>query len=128
MTKVVILVPGIMGSVLELKKADGTSEVIWPGPFASLVFAYSKMNELLLPGLEATDLIRRFSISKQYSEIIKDLGKCGFHEKAQAGKPQTLFVCPYDWRKDNAISAGMLAAKIADAVAQHGGAAEVTII
>ena len=78
--------------------------------------------------LPATDLIRRFSFSKQYSEIIKDLGKCGFNENAQAAKPPTLFVCPYDWRKDNAISADTLAAKIDSAVAQHGGAAEVTII
>src|ERR1051326_261233 len=125
MKPIVILVPGIMGSVLELKHANGSSEVIWPGPVSSLVFAYNKMNELLLPELEATDIIRRVSLSKQYEQIINNLGKCGFREDTQ---PPTLFVCAYDWRKDNALSARVLAAKIDDAVAQHGGAAEVTII
>ncbi|HYG10131.1 MAG TPA: alpha/beta fold hydrolase [Pyrinomonadaceae bacterium] len=128
MTRVVILVPGIMGSVLELRHAGGQSEVIWPGPFSSLIFAYNKMNELLIPELEATDLIRRFSISNQYQQIIDDLGKCGFREKGQGGKPPTLFACPYDWRKDNALAAETLAAKIDGAVAQHGAGVEVTLV
>src|SRR5262249_30490045 len=112
MPQVAILVPGIMGSQLELK-----GEVIWPGSVLSLIGSYKKMEELMNPNLKATDVIRSFSISEQYQGLIDDLGKCGFRETDQ---PATLFVCPYDWRQDNALSANTLADLIDKAVAAHG--------
>ena len=62
MSRVVVLLPGIMGSELRLDK-----ELIWPGPAASLIFPYKKMTELLDPNLVATDIIRSFSVSTQLS-------------------------------------------------------------
>lgn len=100
MKQIAVLIPGIMGSELRL---DG--EIIWPGPFRSLIFSYALMPQLLDPNLEATDVIRRYSISKQYAAIIDDLHTCGFRED---GAPPTLFVCPYDWRKTVASAAAAL--------------------
>src|SRR5207302_9433280 len=87
MAHIVVLVPGIMGSVLKLG-----NEVIWPGPIQSLVLPYNRMTELLSPDLVATDCIRHF-VLPQYQSIIDDLAICGFEEATQ-----TLVVCAYDWR------------------------------
>ena len=120
-THVVVLLPGIMGSVLELG-----NEVVWPGSVGNLLWSeYKQMDKLLKPELKATDVIRSFSISEQYGSLIRDLGTCGFHE---AGPKPTLFVCPYDWRKDNALAAGVLADKVDAAVAMHGADTEVSIV
>src|SRR5688572_20205188 len=113
MAHVAIIIPGIMGSVLELN-----GEVIWPGSLLSLIGSYKKMGKLLDPAAGATGVIRNFSISKQYQGLIDDLGQCGFRENDQ---PPTLFLCPYDWRKDNKLAAAALADVIDTAVATHGG-------
>jgi len=122
MQKVAVIVPGIMGSKLELN-----GKVIWPGSIWDLVGSYKKMKELMDPDLVATDVIRNFSISEQYDGLIDDLRKCGFSETSN---PATLIVCPYDWRKDNRESAKTLADKIDAAVAGNGGVAncEVSIV
>src|SRR4026207_661507 len=101
MANVAIVIPGIMGSVLELQ-----GEVIWPGSPLDLYLPYNKMPKLMDPNLVATDVIRSVSISVQYQKLIDDLGKCGFRE---AGNPKTLYVFPYDWRKDNVLAAKKLA-------------------
>ena len=120
MTQVVIVVPGIMGSVLCLD-----SEVIWPGSVASLVLPYRKMPELMREDLRATDVIRAFSISEQYGALIRDLATCGFRE---TDTPPTLFVCPYDWRKDNRLAAAILADRIDQAVTLHSPGTEVSLV
>ena len=122
MHKVAVLVPGIMGSVLELN-----GEVIWPGSVWSLIGTYKKMKELKDPNLVATDVIRSVSISDQYEDLIEDLNLCGFREDLS---PPTLVICPYDWRKDNRESAKTLADKIDAAVVACGGDAncEVSIV
>jgi pimeloyl-ACP methyl ester carboxylesterase len=108
MTEAVILVPGIMGS--ELRKGD---EVIWPGTLAELLLPYAHMEDLLQDNLRPTDVIRRFSISEQYDDLISFLEACGFSEDHN---PATLKVFPYDWRKDNALAASLLA-DVVDAMA-----------
>jgi pimeloyl-ACP methyl ester carboxylesterase len=118
MTEVVILLPGIMGSVLKLGE-----EVIWPGSVASLLLPYKKMKELMREDLVATDCIRSFSVTTQYQSLIDDLTTCGFSEPNH-----TLVVAAYDWRKDNAESAKTLAASIDAAVTRHGAAVEITLI
>jgi pimeloyl-ACP methyl ester carboxylesterase len=118
MTNVAIFVPGIMGSILEL---DGKQ--VWPGSFASLFLPYQQMDDLLNPDLIATDIIRSFSISEQYRSLLKDLATCEFREDNQ-----TLYICPYDWRKDNALSAILLANLVDKAVARHGIGTEVSLI
>lgn len=132
-TQVAVLIPGIMGSVLELVRRDAggqvlSREVIWPGSVASLLLPYGKMQELLSDEVEATDLIRSVSFSVQYQQLIDDLARCGFRERPAAGEKPTLYTCPYDWRKDNALSAAVLAARVDAAVAEHGADTEVTLI
>lgn len=119
MANVAIVIPGIMGSVLELH-----GEVIWPGSPLDLYLPYNKMAKLMDPNLVATDVIRSVSISVQYQKLIDDLGKCGFRED---DNPKTLYVFPYDWRKDNALAAEKLAELIDQAVTQN-GATEISLI
>jgi phospholipase A1 len=120
MTQVAILVPGIMGSELRL---DG--EVVWPGPLRSLILPYQDMAKLMDPNLQATDVIRRVSFSKQYQSLIDDLEECGFKED---DKPPTLIVCPYDWRKNNRLAANIVANAVDKAVELHGPETTVSII
>lgn len=120
MTHVAILIPGIMGSVLECN-----GEVIWPGAVSELLFPYSKMRELTQENLVAIDVIRSVSISEQYDELIGDLETCGFRED---GDPPTLVVCPYDWRKDNRLAAKQLADLLDRTHAQHNGKSEISLV
>lgn len=101
MAEVSILIPGVMGSEL----FDG-EECIWPGAVSELLLPYKKMASLLKPDLKVGDIIRRVSVSDQYSSLVAALKKCGFDE---AGNKPTLLVCPYDWRKDNRLAAHRLA-------------------
>jgi pimeloyl-ACP methyl ester carboxylesterase len=101
-----------MGSVLELN-----GEVIWPGAVTTIWLPYNTMAALMNPNLIATDVIRKLSFSVQYQHLINDLGKCGFRED---DNPKTLYVCPYDWRKDNALAAQKLADLLDEAVTQNG--------
>ncbi|WP_448102318.1 lipase/acyltransferase domain-containing protein [Luteibacter jiangsuensis] len=120
MTEAVILVPGIMGS--ELYHGQ---DLVWPGSAFELLFPYSKMNELLDPNLRVGDIIRSVSISEQYQSLVTALGLCGFHEDV---KTPTLLVCPYDWRKDNRLSADLLADKVDVLHAAHGEDLAINIV
>lgn len=120
MTHVAVLVPGIMGSVLRLG-----GELIWPGPFRSLLLTYGNMPALLRDDLVATDVIRRFSISEQYGALIADLNLCGFTERED---PPIVFAFAYDWRKSVSIAAQGLADMLDDAVGAHRGEVEVSLV
>jgi len=117
MTRIAVLLPGIMGSELKLRE-----EVIWPGSATSLIFPYKQMEALLSNDLQASDVIRSFSISEQYGALIRDLTVFGFVEG------NTLVVCPYDWRKSNLVSADVLASKLDDIVRSHGETAEIYLV
>ncbi|HLO18170.1 MAG TPA: hypothetical protein VK206_25285, partial [Anaerolineales bacterium] len=101
MAHIIILIPGLMGSVLKLN-----GQQIWPGPIESLIFPFQKMRELLSEDLVATDCIRKYAVYDQYQQLIDDLKKCEFIEG------ETLFVAPYDWRRDIATAAKELADKV----------------
>ena len=120
MTQAVILVPGIMGSVLH----DG-KDLVWPGSPAELLFPYKRMPQLLKPDLQATDVIRSVSISKQYVDILDSLEGAGFKEK---GNPPTLVAFPYDWRKDNALAAQGLADAVDKLARPLGANADLTLL
>lgn len=121
MTQVAVLIPGIMGSTLHLG-----DELIWPGSPSELLLPYGKMAELMRPDLVATDLIRTFTIfSTQYQSLIDDLNACDFTE---ATAPPTLYLHPYDWRKANELAADGLADLLERVVANHRGAAEISLI
>src|SRR5712692_3546447 len=104
MARVAMLVPGIMGSELWLD-----DDLIWPGAAHELLFPYRHMKELRRPDLRVGDVIRSFSISSQYQDLIGDLGACDFTE---VGTKPTLVVFPYDWRKSNVLAAEALANRI----------------
>src|SRR5688572_16673568 len=118
MAHVAVLIPGIMGSELRLG-----AEVIWPGPIKSLVFAYTKMDQLLSPDLVATDVIRSYSFSTQYQALIDDLTDLGFRES-----DRTLLAFPYDWRKSNENAAERLADLLDTVPILHGEGADVTLL
>jgi pimeloyl-ACP methyl ester carboxylesterase len=120
MSHLVILVPGIMGS--ELRRG---TELVWPGPLESLLLPYRKMDALTGDDLVATDVIRTYSLSKQYQALIDDLDACGFREESD---PPTLFVCAYDWRRANERAAEVLADRVDAAVASHKGGAAVSLV
>lgn len=120
MTEAVILLPGVMGSQLY----QGAN-LIWPGAVSELLLPYTKMAQLLDPKLTVGDIIRNVSISNQYQSLVEALGTCGFKEKA--AKP-TLVVCPYDWRKDNALAADVLAKKVMDLRRSHGAGLIINLV
>lgn len=109
MSEVVIFLPGIMGSELW-----NGGQMIWPGAVSELLFPYDKMKQLLDPNTTVGDIIRSVSLSSQYDSLIDAFATCGFREGDQ---PPTLAVCPYDWRKDNALAAEVLAAKVIECMA-----------
>lgn len=126
MTEVVIFVPGIMGSELFLgEKDDPAREKIWPGAISELFLPYQKMEILLNPQLTVGDIIRRISISSQYENLIEALLTCGFMEDADA---PTLRACPYDWRKDNALAAALLADHVAFMRSAHGPEVVINLV
>lgn len=116
MSEIVVFLPGIMGSELQLG-----GKRVWPGSVGSLVGAYKQMDELLHPDLVPVDVIRNFSLSSQYQALLDDLRKFGFKEG------ETLFPFPYDWRTSNADAAARLADRLDALVAQRPGA-EVTLL
>ncbi|HME07241.1 MAG TPA: hypothetical protein VKG25_09330 [Bryobacteraceae bacterium] len=121
MTHVVVFVPGIMGSKLCLG-----ADVVWPGSVSSLILEYKRMPDLMRPDLVATDILRNFAgIYSIYDPIIVDLDACGFEEH---GKPQTLYVFPYDWRKSNYLAAAALADRLDEVRAGHAGDLKITLI
>jgi pimeloyl-ACP methyl ester carboxylesterase len=127
MNRVVVFVPGIMGS--ELKLGD---RLIWPGGVSDLVFRYPYISsspqvrphgdELLSPDLTVGDVIRRVSVSPQYGSLIDTLNGCGFREDNR-----TLYPFPYDWRRSNSCSAALLADRIDSVLAEWQGKGEFEI-
>ncbi len=118
MTRVVIFVPGIMGSVL----CDGDT-VVWPGAIAQLLAPYANMAALLKPDLTPTDIIRKVSVAPQYAALIDALAGCGFRED-----DGTLVTFPYDWRKDNALAAAALADCVEKVHDAHGPGADIVLL
>jgi pimeloyl-ACP methyl ester carboxylesterase len=111
MADIVVLVPGIMGSRLEHTDAQGRTEEIWPGAPHELWLPYKRFLKLSDPtpgAVKATDVIRTEFLDV-YGDFIDYLGTIGFRER---DTPPTLVLHPYDWRIDNAVSAGALAATL----------------
>lgn len=97
MTRFVVLVPGLTGSVLST--TDGSGEIIWPPNEVDLEWLQKYFGPL-----KATDVVRDFFTVPIYQPFIDYLGSLGYSE---ANKRLQCF--PYDWRQDNAVSAQALA-------------------
>ncbi|MEP6622356.1 MAG: hypothetical protein ABJE47_23740, partial [bacterium] len=117
---VVVFVPGILGTQLTL---DG--EVVWPGTVLEYVRGYDRMDQLLDNRTVAGDIIRSFGPMKQYVTLVDDLARCGYSEVVS---PRTLYVLGYDWRKDNSMSASLLADQLDEVVRIHGAAVNIGVV
>jgi hypothetical protein len=100
----VLIIPGIMGSYLE-RASDGKE--LWPN-IGEMITSPSDsfMDELKMDengisenNINTGDIIRKAAISDVYDGLIKELEGAGYIEGTN------LFVLPYDWRQDIAISA-----------------------
>jgi pimeloyl-ACP methyl ester carboxylesterase len=111
-----------MGCVLKLD-----NEIVWPGSARAIIFGSTfsdeQMDRLMQDNLVATGLIEKVSISKQYITLIEDLGTCGFRTT-----DNTLYLCVYDWRKDNKLAADILANITDKVMADHANQAEISLI
>jgi pimeloyl-ACP methyl ester carboxylesterase len=121
MTRVVIFIPGIMGSTLY----KGTDQV-WPGLLrreAIWQLQVPRFNALLDPDLSVKDVLWSFQGFPVYQDVIPLLNRCGYHENQG-----TLYFCPYDWRKSNKESAWTLKALMDRVASEHNGKASITLV
>ena len=102
--ELLVVVPGIQGSRLELK-----GKRVWPPTVKEAIFGYDRIDQLIDDDLVATELIDAVGPLSFYESLEADVRNCGFRE-GDADKPLLLF--PYDWRRSNADTAGKLALAI----------------
>jgi phospholipase A1 len=121
MTRVVVFIPGIMGSTL----FQGTMQV-WPGILrreALFGLRGPRFNALLDPKLTVGDVFWSFKGVPVYREVIPLLNGCGYFENNY-----TLYFCPYDWRKSNEESAHTLSTVIEKVGSNHNYKASITLV
>ncbi|MEM9254173.1 MAG: hypothetical protein AAGA91_01920 [Pseudomonadota bacterium] len=112
--KIIVLIPGIMGSSLELP-----DEEVWPPTVGEVIFGYKRIQKLLRDDLEVGQIIRRVGPKAVYKTLIEDLAVCGYTEHSTTRK---LVLFPYDWRRSNADTADTLADRMDQLVVEHPGA------
>ena len=127
----VIVVPGLMGS--RLRDRDSGEEV-WPGPTSALLFSsYDQLAleidpatlEPLPDRLEAYDITDKAAGRDFYASVLRVLEDAGQYSRAEPGDAvvaghRYYYVFPYDWRRDNALSARRLSEFIERVRADHG--------
>jgi hypothetical protein len=122
--RIVVLVPGIMGSRLTLQ-----GEEIWPPTIPELKFGYRRLSKLLDPAVRATDVIRQvISCYQVYGSLIDQLKAWGFGEQPQGGSAGLLICWPYDWRADNRTTAAALSTTLAGLVRDFGAGTDVVLL
>lgn len=120
---IVVFIPGIMGTRLELKAPDGSVEEVWPPTPLETKFGYKRIDKLMKPAVYPTTLISSVLCFQFYSTITNILNNLGFVEGGGAKK---LVLFPYDWRQDLFKTADALAAKL-DAI-QAEKATKISIV
>ena len=115
----VVLIHGLMGSTLTNSQSG---EEVWVGNVTRLLFSNYEETRLeidpqsLLPKaspLEATGLLNRVVGRDFYAGITRTLKSAGGYRRAKVGEAQpasarNYYVFTYDWRQDNAKTAGKL--------------------
>lgn len=130
MTRVLVFVPGLMGS--ELWDKNGR---LWPGTAKDWAFGYAdtKFQRLCASDLEPRDIVRTaVGIVDVYKGWIDFLGSLSDYDTnqpifVQTGDEPTLITAPYDWRKSIAVGAEAVAAAIERAARIHGEKVEITL-
>lgn len=128
MTRVLVFVPGLMGSELW----DGAGK-LWPGNAKDWAFGYSdeKFRRLCASNLEPRDVVRSaVGIVDVYGGWIKFFSGLSDNDTkepifAQTGEKPTLVTVPYDWRKSIKVGAETLAAAIEGVAKLHGDTAKI---
>lgn len=114
----VIIVPGILGSRLRNRK---THQELWPGSLLNVLVSASSLALAIDPrtlepepdDIEAYDLFRGLLGTDFYGAIIDTLEKDGGYVRGQIGHAakkgaRQYYVFPYDWRRDNVVTAHKL--------------------
>jgi hypothetical protein len=116
--KVIVFVPGIMGSTLLLP--DNTA--VWPPTiWEATAGGYQRIAELILPDLRVGEVIGSVCIDF-YGSLLK-------HLAAVAAAIGGVFVPhPYDWRRDLVGLGAELGAELDRLVAQFGDDTEISVI
>ncbi|WP_377190468.1 lipase family alpha/beta hydrolase [Ruegeria meonggei] len=115
----VVLIPGIMGSVLNTPSGD----VIWPPTAWEVTTGYKRLDQIMRNDLRATDIVRRVSCVGIYRPLIKQLNDIGFTE---GGADKRLDIFAYDWRLDLEDMAAQLSGRMENLVQE--GAESLTIV
>ena len=102
--KCVVFAPGILGS--RLRNGSGN---LWPPRLLEMVRGYKRIGALMGDDVEVVDIISNVGPKSVYRTLLNDLAVCGFSE---GGDDRRLIPFPYDWRKSNARSAGVLADRL----------------
>lgn len=127
--EVIVVLPGIMGSVLKSK--DGIGDQVWPPLDCSTLsrnrFTDEQVEALMRPDVVSTDLIRSVWVKKIYSPLLSLLERYGYKEKPKSGLP-TLYPWHYDWRRDIRDSATRLAAFLDERQRERNGDVEFTLL
>lgn len=120
----VIVIPGIMGTALELPAADGgKSESVWPPTPYETQFGYKRRDKLTDPRVRPTRIISSVLCFQFYSGLLNQLDRMGFTED---GDQNRLITFPYDWRLDLFNVAEQLESVIAEAYSD--GATKITLV
>lgn len=132
MTKVLLFVPGLLGS--ELLDDDGT---VWPGSLLNGIVGFDeeRFQRLLNPNLKVGGIIEKVGwVVDIYAQWLKAFSRLRNRKDGQpmfsaTANPPTLYTAPYDWRIDIARSAAeRLAPKIAQINSDWSGKAEIHIV
>lgn len=122
---VAVLVPGIMGTRLILLAADngGKNEEVWPPKPTEVAFGYDRIDKLQSRHLITGPIIDKVACFGFYNHIQKHLADLS------SGSQPPIDRCvdfPYDWRRNNILTAKKLADLIASEVAN--GATEISLV
>lgn len=121
---VVIFLPELGGS--ELYDGD---ELVWPGSDSDIIsYPDTKLDKLIHCPLVASDIVRTIVGCPYYQSLIDYLYSLGYDEEESEGLPASLFVFPYDWRRDLTHVARDLANCIVQIWAAYNGLCSITLL
>lgn len=104
MSKLVVFVPGILGS--ELRSSRGK---VWPPSALEVLFKKADVDEIMTDDIRSSGVISQVGPKAVYKTILRDIKDCGYIE----GDAQRRFVpFHYDWRKSNDETAALLAERL----------------
>lgn len=92
-----VVIPGIMGTRLALKNAQGEPEEVWPPTPFETKFGYGRIAMLADPKAKPTTIIDKVLCFSFYGTLIEALKGFGYSE---GGHDKRLLLFPYDWRRD----------------------------